>query len=124
MRKMKKGRKFGRKRDQRKAFLRILAANLILKERIKTTEARAKAIRPIVEKLITKGKKVLSGAAGEKNLAAVRILSAKLPEKAVKKMIDKIAPRYQERNGGYARIIKLSEVRKDGAAMAIIELVK
>src|SRR3989339_2156035 len=115
MRKMKKGRKFGRKRDQRKAFLRILAANLILKERIKTTEARAKAIRPIVEKLITKGKKVLSGAAGEKNLAAVRILSAKLPEKAVKKMIDKIAPRYQERNGGYARIIKLSEVSKDGA---------
>ncbi|OIO51284.1 MAG: 50S ribosomal protein L17 [Candidatus Portnoybacteria bacterium CG_4_8_14_3_um_filter_44_15] len=124
MRKMKKGRKFGRKRDQRKAFLKILAANLIFKERVRTTQARAKEIRPIVERLITKGKKVYSGEEGKKNLAAVRALSAYLPEKAVKKLIDKIVPRYHDRNGGYIRIVKLSEVRKDGAEMAIIELVK
>ncbi|MBU1136845.1 50S ribosomal protein L17 [Patescibacteria group bacterium] len=124
MKKMKKGRKFGRERDQRKAFLKILAANLILKERIKTTEARAKEIRPIVEKLITKGKKIYSEGKDGKNLSVVRALSAYLPEKAVKKMIDKIAPRYQERNGGYTRIIKLGEFRTDGAEMTFIELVK
>ena len=124
MKKLQKGRKFGRKRDQRKALLRLLAANLILKERIKTTEAKAKTVRPIVEKLITKGKKVYSKGKDGKNLSAIRALSAELPAGAVKKMIDKIAPRYQERNGGYVRIIKLGEFRADGAEMTLIELVK
>lgn len=116
MRHQKKGRKFGRKRDQRKALLRGLANNLILKEKIKTTEAKAKELRPFVEKLITKSK--------NKNLSSVRYLTAYLPAKTRKKIFDQIGPRYLDRKGGYTRIVKLPCRRTDGARMAIIELIK
>lgn len=114
-----KTRKFNRKRDQRKALLRNLAGSLIMKEKIKTTEAKAKELRPFAEKLITRSKK----ADGGKNLAEVRRLASTLPEKAWKKVVGPIALRYQKRNGGYTRIIKLNPRRTDGAKMAIIELV-
>ena len=112
----KQGRKLGRKRDQRKALLKTLAANLILKEKITTTEAKAKSVRPFVEKLITKSK--------DNKLANIKHLTKYLPVKARKKIIQEIGPRYQERAGGYTRIVKLAPRQTDGAKMAIIELVK
>ncbi|MAF20467.1 MAG: 50S ribosomal protein L17 [Parcubacteria group bacterium] len=116
----KKGRKFGRTRDQRKALLKGLAVNLILKEKITTTEAKAKEVRPFIEKLITKSKTVEPGS----ELAKARYLARYLPDKARKKMIKEIGPRFQGRAGGYTRITKLGLRQADAAKMAIIELVK
>ncbi len=117
MRKRKKGRILSRKIDQRKALLRSLTRNLILKERIITTEAKAKEARPFVEKLITRAKKG--------NLASWRLLLSKMnnDKKIVEKLIKEIAPRYKDRPGGYTRIIKLGQRKSDGSRMAIIELV-
>jgi large subunit ribosomal protein L17 len=111
-----RNRKLGRKLGQRKALLKILAANLILAEKIKTTEAKAKELRPFIERLITKSK--------SNNLSSVRYLSRYLSEKARKKIVDKIGPRYKERPGGYTRIVKLFPRKTDNAKMAIIELVE
>lgn len=116
MRKRKKGRKLSRKRDQRKALLKSLARELILKEKIKTTEAKAKEVRPYLEKIITKAKKG--------DLAAIRNLARFFSKSIVKKLVKEIAPRYRERPGGYIRIIKLGPRKSDGAKMAIIELIK
>ena len=104
MRHLKRGKKFHRKKGQRIALFKGLVNNLILRGKIETTEAKAKAIRPKVEKLITIAK-------GQK-LAALRILSARLPKKAAEKIYYEIAPRYQERKGGYLRIIKSGKRRK------------
>lgn len=109
-------RKFGREKGQRAALLKTLAANLILKEKITTTEAKAKETRPFVEKLITKSKKG--------DLAAVKYLAKYLPEKARKKIVAEIGSRYKDRAGGYTRIIKLGPRKTDGAKMAIIELLE
>ncbi len=116
MRKLNKGRKFSRKIGPRKALLRVLVNNFFLHEKIKTTEAKAKELRSIAEKMITKAKDV--------NLANRRLLAASLTPKMTKKIIDQIAPTYKERNGGYTRITKLGPRNSDGAKMAIIELVK
>ncbi len=115
MRHAKKGRKFGRERDQRKALKNIMAADLIIKEKIKTTEAKAKELKPYLEKLITKAKKV--------NLARQRDLARFLNDQARKKLIKEIAPRYKDRPGGYLRIIKLGPRESDSAKMALIEFV-
>lgn len=116
MRKRKKGRKFNRKRDQRKAFLKSLARNLILKEKIKTTEARAKELAPFIEKQITRAK--------NKTLANQRYFLRFYSKETVKKLINEIGLRYKERKGGYTRIIKLGPRISDSAKMAIIELIK
>ena len=116
MRKGKKGRKLSRKRNQRRALLRELCRALLLNEKIKTTEAKAKEVSPFVQKFITKAKK--------KNLAATRELLKFFSKKVVKKLVNEIAPRYKERKGGYTRIIRLGPRKSDGAKMAIIELVK
>jgi len=116
MRKQKKGRKFNRTKDQRKAFLRSLMSNLFLKERIKTTEARAKELKKIAEKKITKAKNM--------TVANKRLLLKDFSVKIVKKLETEIAPRYKERKGGYTRIIKLGPRKSDSSKMAIIELVK
>jgi len=97
-----------------------LAANLILKEKIVTTEAKAKEVKPFVEKLITKSKK----ATGTRRLAMIRYLARYLPSAARKKIVEEIGPRFQKRPGGYTRIIKLAPRSKDGAKRAIIELVE
>ncbi len=116
MRHLKQGRKFGRERGQRKAFLKGLAHNLIQRERIITTEARAKELRPFVERLITYGKK--------QNLAGLRLLLKQLPKSTAYKMQHTIAPKYKERQGGYTRIVKHTERRKqDGAKKATIEFI-
>jgi len=116
MKKRKKSRKLSRKKDQRRALLRELSRALILNEKIKTTETKAKEVSKFVEKFITKAKK------GE--LASRRLLLRFFSKKIVKKMIEEIGPKYKGRKGGYTRIIKLGPRKSDGAKMAIIELVK
>jgi len=116
MRKLKKGRKLSRKRNQRKALLKSLAGALFLNEKIKTTEAKAKEISRFAEKCITRAKKG--------DLASRRILAKYFAKSLVKKLVDKIGLRYKKRKGGYTRIIKLGPRKSDGAKMAIVELVK
>lgn len=108
--------KFSRPAGQRRALARSLATNLILRGKIKTTLMRAKALRPIVEKYITKAKK--------NDLATRRLLLGFFyQEKAVNKLLNEIGPKYKERNGGYTRIIKLNVRKGDDAAQGIIELI-
>ena len=114
MRKRKKGRKFSRERDVRKALIRCLAQELYWRGKIKTTLAKAKEIRPLVEKFITKAK--------NQNLATTKHLKRFFSEKITKKLLTEIAPKYLERKGGYTRIYKLPPRKSDGAKMAIIEL--
>ena len=116
MRKQKKGRKLSRKSGQRKALVKALISALILHEKIKTTEAKAKEISGITEKFITQSKKG--------NLASRRSLASFFSPRITKKIIDELSPRYKDRHGGYTRIIKLGARKSDGAKMAIIELVK
>jgi large subunit ribosomal protein L17 len=116
MRKRKKGRKLSRKRNQRKALLVSLASEFFLKEKIKTTEAKAKEVASFIEKQITRAKKG--------DLHSRRLLARFFPPKLVKKIIEEITPKHKERKGGYTRIIKLGPRKSNGAKMAIIELVK
>jgi large subunit ribosomal protein L17 len=116
MRKLKRGRKLSRKRDQRRALLKSLAREFFLREKIKTTEAKAKELAIVAEKIITRAK--------ADSLATKRLLLKDFPLKIVQKLIKEIAPRYKERKGGYTRLIKTGPRKEDGAKMAIIELVK
>lgn len=116
MRHLKSGRKFHRIKGRRQAFLKGLIGNLIIREKIETTEARAKEIRSLTEKLVTIAKK--------QTLAGLRILLSRLNKIAAQKLYYQIAPRYLERKGGYLRIIKETKARKnDGSRMAIVEFV-
>jgi large subunit ribosomal protein L17 len=116
MKHLVKVKKFHRKRDQRKALFKTLAHNLIMKGRIKTTTARAKYLRRIVEKLITIAKR--------QDLHSLRLLISRLNKKAAYKLFYEIAPKYKERNGGYLRIVKIPFRRKkDGAELSFIEFV-
>lgn len=115
MRHLKRGRKFGRERDQRKALMKSLASSFFVSGRMKTTEAKAKELRPYVEKLITKARNPI--------LANRKQLSRVLPEGAVRLLLN-AAKEYAGRPGGYTRIIKLGARKSDSAKMAIIELVK
>ena len=116
MRHQKKGRKLGVNPPHRKAMLRNLATNLIEHKRIKTTDARAKALRSFIEPLITKAKK------GDLN--SIRQIGKKIPKKLiVHKLVHEIAPTFSERNGGYTRIIKLGFRDNDRAPVSIIEFV-
>ena len=115
MRHGKANKKFGRKAGQRKALVASLARSLILKEKITTTQVKAKALRPMVEKLVTRGKTA--------SVASRRLLLARVGAEGAKKLVDVIGPKYKARNGGYTRIIKLGNRPSDRAAMAIIEFV-
>jgi len=109
-------RKFGRRSGPRRAMLRNLVTSMILAEKIVTTEAKAKQIRSITEKMVTLGKR--------NDLHARRqALAYLLDENAVTKLFEQIAPRYEDRQGGYTRILKLGPRRGDAAPMAILELV-
>lgn len=116
MKKRKAGRKLSRERGQRKALIKSLAYSFFLHERIKTTEAKAKELRPFVEKCITKAKKG--------DLSCRRYLIRFFDEKIVKKMIEQFGARYKNRKGGYTRILKLGCRKSDGSKTAIIELVE
>ena len=110
------GRKLSRYRDQRIALLRGLVSELMIHEKITTTLAKAKETRVVAEKLITHGKK---GTLHHRRLAMAQVPN----KKAVEKVFDDVAPRYEDRPGGYTRIIKLAPRQGDAAKMAIIELV-
>ncbi len=116
MRHQKKTVKLGRTAEHRKALLANQVCSLIEHQRIKTTLAKAKAVRPLAEKMVTLGK--------QGSLHARRTALAVLRQKkAVKKLFDDIAPRSAERNGGYTRIIKLGQRKSDSAKVAFIEWV-
>jgi large subunit ribosomal protein L17 len=116
-------RKLGRRSDHRKHMLRNLVTDLIINERITTTETRAKEIRPLVEKMITLGKK--GDLSARRRVAAyVRREEANENQDAIQKLFDDVAPRFQSRNGGYTRILKVGPRQGDAAPMAIIEFVE
>jgi len=108
-------RKFGRERNQRTALMRSLAYSLALKGKIKTTEPKAKELRPYIEKLVTLGKK--------QTLASRRALESRIGPRAAKKIAGELALTYKERLGGYTRITKLGPRVADASPMAIIEFV-
>ncbi len=116
MRHQKKTVRLGRKAEHRKALLANQVCSLIEHRRIKTTLAKAKAVRPIAERMVTLGK--------NGSIHARRTAFATLRQKdAVKKLFDEIAPASTERNGGYTRIIRLGQRHSDSASMALIEWV-
>lgn len=109
------GWKLGRNTSHRRALLRNLVTSLIVEERIETTVSKAKAMRPLVEKMITLGKR---GDVAARRLA----LSYLMTREAVDKLFDTVAPRMGERNGGYLRIVRTGFQKGDGAEKAFIEL--
>ncbi len=115
MNKGKKVTKLKRSREQREALLRTLSQDLIRKGTIHTTEKRAKALQPYVERLITKARRG--------NISGRRYAAQVLDDMSVGLLCDEVAPRYVDRNGGYTRIIKAPQRESDKAKMAIIELV-
>lgn len=116
MRHRKKGRQLSRTRTHRAATLRNLATSLFRHERIETTTAKAKELRPYAERLITLARRG--------DLHARRLAGQKIQDRDVLgKLFDDIAPRYAERPGGYTRILKLGNRRGDAAEMSLIELV-
>ena len=123
-------RKLGRTSSQRKAMLRDLTTDLIINERIVTTEARAKEVRSTAEKMITLGKRGdlharRQAASFVRNeVADVREENDEIvTETALQKLFNDIAPRYAERQGGYTRILKTEPRRGDNAPMVVLELV-
>lgn len=148
MRHQNAGRKFGRNTSNRRAMFRNLTANLVLNERIETTDAKAKELRRVAERLITKARRLgavshtpfekLSEAEKAKRLATKRLIASFLPrwgtktEKGgavkevdlVEKVLVDLAKRFEARPGGYTRIIKLGTRRGDNAPMSIIEFVE
>jgi large subunit ribosomal protein L17 len=116
MRHLIKGPILDRKKAPREALLRNLAESVILYEKVKTTEAKAKAVRPLVEKMITIGK--------TNNLTSRRKLQAFFyTANPVKKILEELGPKFKERKGGYTRIVKIGPRKGDGAQIAQIELV-
>ena len=116
MRHQKKTLRLGRKSQHRNALLANQVCSLIAHQRIKTTLAKAKAVRPLAERMVTLGK--------DGSIHARRMAFATLRQKdAVKKLFDQIAPASSERNGGYTRIIRLGQRPSDSAFMALIEWV-
>src|SRR5277367_1918166 len=143
MRHKKSGRQFGRDTSSRRAMLRNLAANLITHERIETTDAKAKELRRVAERLISKAARLgevaytpqgeLSAIDKARRLHASRLVSSFVPRwgvngegskvDLVEKVLIDLTKRFEGRPGGYTRIIKLGPRRGDGAQMSIIELI-
>ena len=116
MRHRKKGKKLGREKASRDALIKSLAMSLVLYEKMKTTHAKAKVVRPFVERMITTGK--------NDTVAARRKIASILSyPKAVKKVFEVLGPRYKERGGGYTRIVRIGRRLGDGAEMAVIEFI-
>lgn len=116
MRHRKKGRELSRSPSHKKATLRNMATSLFRHERIRTTQAKAKELRPYAEKLITRAK--------EDTVHARRQVGRKIADREVLgKLFDELGPRFSDRPGGYTRILKLGRRKSDSAEMALIELV-
>ena len=111
-----KGKILDRKKEPRELMLKNLASSVLIYERVKTTEAKAKAVKPLVEKMITLAKK--------NTFASTRQMISTLPKKmAVKKALEVLKERYKERKGGYTRIIRMGNRAGDGAKVVQLELV-
>jgi len=115
MRHRRKGRELSRTRSHKRAMLRNMATSLIEHERIRTTEAKAKELRPYAERLITLARR---GDLHSRRLAGRHIAD----REALRKLFDQIGPRFKDRPGGYTRILKLGARKGDGAELAMIEL--
>lgn len=116
MRHRSKKKTLDRKAASRKSLISSTSANLILYERIRTTDARAKAVRSYTERLVTRGK--------SNTIANQRYVNARLPVKsAARKIFEVLGPKYASRNGGYTRIIKIGQRQGDGACMVMLEFV-
>ena len=109
-------RKLGRDSSARKAFLRGIVTSLFQHERIETTEAKAKELRKVADKMLTLAKR------GDLH-ARRQVMAYMMDEDVVKKLFDEVAPKYKDRQGGYTRIIKAGVRQGDAAPMVIIELV-
>ncbi len=109
------GRKLGRDMNERTALFKALMSSLVLQESIKTTEAKAKAIKPEIEKLVTKAKHLEKGADA--------VLQKSLSKEAFEKMTKEIGPRFAQRQGGYTRIVRLGERFGDNSPLVLIEWV-
>lgn len=116
MRKNVFGKQLGRDIHERKALFKTLSSSLVMVERIRTTEQKAKAIKPYVEKLVTKARK--------NGVMAARVLHPYLAKDAVEKMVTDIVPRFADRPGGYTRIIHAGNRPADDAPMVIMEWVE
>ncbi|MDD5290628.1 MAG: 50S ribosomal protein L17 [Patescibacteria group bacterium] len=116
MRHRKKGKILDRKKGPREAMLKNLASSVLIYEKVKTTQAKAKAVKPLVEKLIS--------AAKIGDLTARRKLIEALPQPmAIKKAMEVLGAKYKDRKGGYTRIVKIGKRQGDGADIVQIELV-
>ncbi len=116
MRHRKKGKTLGREKGPRQALMRNLATSVVLYEKVRTTEAKAKAVKPLVEKYVTLSRKT--------DLHTRRqLLKFFYDEKAVNKLLEEIGPRYKERPGGYMRIIKIGQRQGDAARVVQLEFV-
>lgn len=116
MRKQVFGKRFKRDKNERKALFKTLMSSLIMYEKIQTTEAKAKAIKSTVEKIVTKVVK--------KGEEAARLLHGDLTKQAIDKLVSDLAPRFVNRPGGYTRIIRLGRRTSDSASMVIMEWVE
>lgn len=139
MRHRKKGRRLGRDTGHRKALRKNLIADLICHEQILTTEAKARMIRPEAERIITLAKRGLAKGAEEpaREIHARRLVAARMPHyrtlsdefgnveeiDVVQKLFDEIAPRYEDRPGGYTRLVKIGKRQGDNADMAMLMLI-
>lgn len=126
MRHLKSGRKLGRTRSHRKATLSALSVALISHKKIKTTVAKAKEARMVVEKLVTRAKRAVAheGEGKPKNVHARRVVFSFLKDRtAVTTLFNEIAPKVSARPGGYTRVVKLGQRRGDGAEIALLEFV-
>lgn len=116
-------RKLGRRTAARKALFRDLVTDLIINERIETTESKAKELRVIADKMITLAKRGDLHARRQVAAFVRKEIATEEGKDAVQKLFSEIAPRYAERNGGYTRILKVGPRRGDAAPMAYVELV-
>jgi large subunit ribosomal protein L17 len=123
MKHLKKGRKFSRTAEQRQAMLKNLLGSFFAKEKITTTEAKAKELKSIFESAVSQAKRSLKRSEKER-ISVLRTVKSGLPRNISLSALGKIAKRFSSREGGYARIIKKGSRNSDGAKMAVIEMLE
>lgn len=121
MKHLKKGRKFSRKKKQRKALLKTMLSAFLLKGKIRTTEAKAKELKKETEKVVSDLKRARTKGK-EAGLAKLRQAKTMLPAGVSMKVLSGIAEKFKKKEGGYAKIIKLGQRKSDGAPMAVLEM--
>lgn len=117
----RKGRILSRRSGQRRALLKTLLGSLIMREKITTTQAKAKELKNFIDQLINQGKRAHTDAA--KRVALMRLLKKKLSSEATTKISGEFAKRFESRKSGYTRVLKLERRKSDSAEMAVIEFV-